>query len=136
MADTISISLNNIQNVKNVLIEGLGEFKVRKLGAGEELDLSTKMRRLMAIAKDVESLGIKNDGLDNIDEKTLSKLDKYTEEINSIKKFELETYKKCFVDDNNGKNVEYLVNALSDQERAELFKQIFGEIKAVEDKNA
>lgn len=130
MADTLQISLSNIQNIKNVIIEGHGAFSVRKLGAGEELDLSTKMRRLMTIATELNKLN-----LTDIDENTpegaatLAKhtdvISKYTEEINDIKRFELETYKKCFKDDNDGKNVDFLINGLTDAERGALFSQIF-----------
>lgn len=137
MTDTLQISLSNIQNIKNVNIEGVGIFRVRKLGAGEELDLSTKMRRLMEIATDLGKLN-----LTEVDENTpegakifakhSGTVSKYTKEIDDIKRFELETYKKCFTDDENGKKVDFLINALSDTERAELFKQIFGTPKEID----
>lgn len=138
MAD-FQIALQNIQNIKTVDIEGVGLFRVRKLGAGEELDLSSKLRRLMEIAKKLEALKI-----DEIDATTKEgqerfaqvseKVDKYSAEIGEIKKFELETYKKCFVDENNGENVDFLINALSDEERTKLFDMIFN-VKPVENKD-
>lgn len=126
----ISISLTNIQNIKTVNLEPLGVFRVRKLGAGEELDLSTKMRRLVAIAKELDNLKLKDiDPESEEGQKYFSDhseiIEKLSAEISDIKKFELITYKKCFSDDENGAKVEELINSLSDSERSELFKQIF-----------
>lgn len=129
MAD-FQIALQNIQNIKTVDIEGVGLFRVRKLGAGEELDLSSKLRRLLDISKKLQAL--KLDEIDASTEEGQAKfaavsetVDKYSEEISQIKKFELETYKKCFMDENNGENVDFLINSLSDEERTKLFDMIF-----------
>jgi hypothetical protein len=126
----LSISLSNIQNIKTVNIEEIGVFKVRKLGAGEELDLSIKMRRLVAIAKELKTLDISNidastpEGLARFNEHS-EIIDKYSEEIANIKKYEIEIYKGCFTDDGNGEKVDFLINGLTDDERGELFKRIF-----------
>lgn len=130
MADTINISLSNVQNVKTVNIEGVGVFKVRKLGAGAELDLSDKLRRLNKIIAEVAKYDF-----NQYDEKTkkgkadlLNLQDKATvlmDEVHEIRKFELETYKSCFEDENGGEDVKKLFNMLSDDERVALFNQIF-----------
>lgn len=134
MADNISISLNNIRNVKDVYIEDLKiAVKVRRLGAGEELDLSDKLRRLNAIIVELQAIdfssliGIANPTKEQQKEiKAISKkAEDLTSEINEIKRFELQTYKRCFTDDKNGENVELLLNSLSDEDRGELFRQIF-----------
>lgn len=131
MAD-ITISLSNIHNTKSVLIEPLGEFKVRKLGAGEELDLSKKLRRLSKIidlldAIDYESLRKKKPTKEDRAEmeKISSKADKLMLEINEIKEFELMTYRRCFDDGVGGKKSDELFKSLSAEERTELFRQIF-----------
>lgn len=137
MAD-ISISLNNIRNTKSLYIEDLGvAFTVRKLGAGEELDLSDKMRRLSEIAKELQGVDfMKYDLTKEEDRKDIEKLEKrvskLSDEIGEIKRFELSTYKRCFTDDANGENVEKLLNSLSDEDRGQLFKSIFDPITHVE----
>lgn len=130
MAD-ITISLSNINNTKSVLIEGLGEFKVRKLGAGEELDLSAKMRRMSEILVELQSIDISDIDDKNPteeDKKRLAEVQKKADvlmnEIDEIKRFELETYKRCFDDGGTGKTEE-LIAMLPADGRGELFKQIF-----------
>lgn len=136
MAD-ISISLNNIKTYKTVKIEGIGVFNVRKLGSGEELDLSTESRKLTKLLTELNNMNIgaidikTKKGRDELKKKE-SRISKITEEMNRIKAFELDTYKKCFEDDNNGKDVDKLIKFLTDEERAELFKQIFDTPKILE----
>lgn len=129
MAD-IKISLDNIQNTKLVEIEGVGSFKVRKLGAGEELDLSDKLRRLSAIITELSSIDFtKYDATKKKDLKELEKVNKkaslYMNEINDIKRFEYDTYKRCFDDMKGGKDTEKLFNILDDEGRTKLFTAIF-----------
>lgn len=136
----ISISLSNIHNVKNVLIEGLGSFKVRKLGAGEELDLSDRLRRLNKIIMELQNIDFDKLKVDDVPtdeqmgkvDKLQKRIQKLTDEINEIKRFELETYKRCFEDTNDGKNVDILLDSLSEDDRAALFTQIFDAPKQVE----
>lgn len=136
MAD-INISLNNIKTYKTVKIDGVGVFRVRKLGSGEELDLSTESRKLTKFLTELNNMNIgaidikTKKGRDELKKKE-SRISKITEEMNRIKAFELDTYKKCFEDDNNGKDVDKLIQLLTDEERAELFKQIFDAPKIVE----
>ena len=136
MAD-VSISLSNIQNIKTVNIEGLGLVKARKLGAGEELDLLFKQRRLGKILEELDSLDFtkidtsKKSGINKAKELS-DRIDKLTSEIEEIKKFELETFRRCFTDDKNGEIVETLIQTLTEEERMALFKEIFGERKTLE----
>lgn len=126
----ISISLSNIQNIKTVKIDPIGVIRVRRLGAGEELDLSDKLRRLGKIVNELQDMDFakfnsgSDDDLEQI--KKLSKrAEKLSDEISDIKRYEFTTYKKCLSDDDGGKVVDEVMNTLSDEERSELFKQIF-----------
>lgn len=136
MAD-IQISLNNIRNVKTVFIEGIGSFTVRKLGAGEELDLSDRIRRLGEILDELQKIDFSKydtsteEGMKEL-EKVSKRASKLSEEVNEIQRFELETYKRCFEDDNDGKNVDSLLDSLSAEDRANLFKTIFDPITVIE----
>lgn len=124
------ISLNNIRNTKSLYIEEIGSFTVRKLGAGEELDLSDKLQRLSEILKELNAIDFtkfdttREDGIKELN-KISKKADTLTKELNEIQRFELMTYKKCFSDDNNGKNVDELLDSLSIQDRVNLFKTLF-----------
>lgn len=136
MAD-ISISLSNVKNFKTVNIKELGVFTVRRLGAGEELDLSLKLRRLMNILETINKIDLQKYDLSNAEEKKkYSKdeklLDNLSDEINEIKQFELRTYKKCFSSTKKGA-VDDLIDPLSDEERTSLFNQIFGLNKPIDE---
>jgi len=133
----ISISLNNIQNIKTVNIEGVGIVKVRRLGSGEELDLSSKIRRLGKLIDELSRIDFTV--LDANKPEDLAKITKLTrrveelsDEISAIKESEFEVYKKCFTDDEGGRIVDIIMNTLSEQERAELFRQIFGDVKELD----
>jgi hypothetical protein len=135
MAD-ISISLNNIRNTKEVLIEGIGAFTVRKLGAGEELDLSSKMRRLGVILNELQAIDFtKHDpnteeGIKELD-KIRKRATKLSDEVSEIQKFELSVYKRAFESHNKPEDVDTLLDQLSIEDRSNLFKQIF-ETKIIE----
>ena len=139
MAD-ISISLNTIQNIKTVHIKGVGVLNVRKLGAGEELDLSFKLRRLNKIVGELNAIDLtkfnsrKPGDLKKIT-KLSEKIDLLSEEASEIKRAEFDIYKRCLSDDEGGKVVDVIMNTLSDEERAELYRQVFGENKPIESPN-
>ncbi len=131
MAD-IKISLSNIQNIKSVLIEPFGDFKVRKLGAGEELDLSERLRRLNKIVLELQQMERDNvqediptpEGLKKL-ETIQKRTDKLSEEISEIKKFEIETYSRCFDDGEGGVRTKELFQTMSADDRTAVFKAIF-----------
>lgn len=136
MAD-ISISLNNVQNVKTVNIEGLGVIRARRLGSGEELDLSTRMRRTGKILDELSAMDFTKFDTSNPEElKKLKRLTKRAEllsdELDDIKRFEFNTFKRCMSDEKDGEVVDVIMNTLTDRERGELFKQIFGVVKQID----
>lgn len=125
MAEHISIALQNIQNIRTVNIEPYGVFKVRKLGAGEELDMSAKLRRLNEILTELRSFDV----TETTDKKTIEeyqvKTDKLLDEISAIKRFEYDTYRGLFEDEDGGKSVKRLFKVMDEETRAEVFRQIF-----------
>lgn len=138
MAD-ITISLSNVHNVKKVHIDEIGDFKVRKMGAGEELDLSDKLRRLNEIIEELNDLDFTGINLAKPTKKDITELKRLTnrseklmEEINVIKRFELEAYAKCFDDGGDGSKTKELLDSLSDEDRSALLNAIFGKAKIVE----
>jgi len=137
MAD-ITISLSNVHNIKKVKIDPIGVFEVRKMGAGEELDLSDKLRRLNEIVEELNGIDFNKINITNPTKKDIKNMEGLTkqadslmEEINEIKRFELATYARCFNDNADGKNTKILLDSLSDEDRAELFKQIFSPAKVL-----
>lgn len=129
MAD-LTIGLNNIKHFKTVKIEDIGVFRVRKLGSGEELDLSRESRKLTKLLTELNSMNIGNINLKTKKgqaelKKKETRITEITDEMNRIKEFELDTYRQCFEDENNGKDVDKLIKLLTDEERLDLFRQIF-----------
>lgn len=129
----ISIALSNVQNTKTVNIEELGVFTVRRLGPGEEYDLSVKKRRLIRIMEELNAIKYKMDNADSPTEMeqfadaNLKKINKLSDEIVDIKGYELNLYKKCFIDDANGEKTDTLINTLTEDERTKLYGLIFDE---------
>ena len=138
MADnSIKISLSTIRNTKKVFIDGIGGFTVRKMGAGESLDLSSSTRRLGKILEELHSIDFTKYDLDKKEDRVeIDKLqehvDELSNEITEIKRAELDAFKRCFEDDNGGKNVDLLIDTLTETERSILFAQIFEEKEAID----
>lgn len=133
----MTISLSNIQEVKSVPIKGvdgkvLGVLNARKLGSGEDLDLSQKLRRLNKVIDELTSIDFSGlDATKEEDQKQIEKLSKraskLSDELSEIKEFEFNTYKKLLSDDQDGKVVDVVMNTLTEAERGKLFMQIFGD---------
>lgn len=129
----LSISLSNVQNRKSINIQGFGDFEVRKLGAGEEYDLSMKRRRLMRIAEELTKYKSKMDAIEKQSDKedfatqSLEVINNLSDEMADIQKYELDIYKRCFNDDANGEKASKLLDSLASDERVKLFEIIFAE---------
>ena len=134
MAD-IQISLHSIQEYKTVSIEGVGDFKIRKLSAPESLDLRVKERAAAEIVSKMYSTGINKykgktddqlteDDLSNIEEinKTIEGLSK---EVEQIAAYKLNVNKSRFEDINGGDAVEKLFSTLSDEGIQKIFEAVF-----------
>ena len=126
----VNISLYKVKTYKTVNIPEIGVFKVRELGSGEALDLSAKQRRLSKIITELRSTDFtKYDLTDKEQEKEFNELSKHVDaladELAEIKRYEFETYKRCFTDDKKGKLVDELMSILTEEERGALFDQIF-----------
>jgi hypothetical protein len=130
MAD-ISISLSNVRNIKTVRIEELGVFTVRRLGPGEEYDLSIKRRRLAKIGEEMSEIKSEMDAIEDEKDREkfatshLAKINQLSDEITDIQKYELDVYKRCFTDEANGQNTDKLINSLTADERLKLYSMIF-----------
>ena len=126
----MNISLYDVKTYKTVNIPEIGVFKVRELGSGEGLDLSAKQRRLSKIITELRSTDFtKYDLTDKEQEKEFNELSKHVDaladELAEIKRYEFETYKRCFTDNKKGKLVDELMSILTEEERGALFDQIF-----------
>lgn len=138
MAD-FSISLSNIQHIKTIKIEGLGVLKIRKLGAGEDLDVSFKIRRINQLIGDLNNLTESIAKLDSKNPSDLKKIgrlaergEKISSEIDDIRREQHGIYRSQLSDDKNGAVVDVIMNTLSDKERTEIFKIAFGEKSPIE----
>ena len=106
----IEISTSKMSTRKKVLIDGQ-EFTIRKLGAGEELDLSQISRELFTL-------------LDELDPKkgfTEESAKKYDE----LKKKSLDIYIATFDDGGDQSKSKELIYRLNDDERNEIYSQAF-----------
>jgi hypothetical protein len=137
MAD-ISISLSQVQNTKTIELKGLGVIKIRRLGSGEDLDLSFKRRRINRLIDELNSIDFASlDMKKPADVKKMEKRAKRAEEIQGeiadIKQQEFDLYKGLLSDEKGGEIVETVMRVLSDSERAKLFQIAFDEKKQDEE---
>ncbi len=137
MDTNISIALNDIQDTRTVNIEGVGVLNIRKLGSGEDLDLSFKQRRFNKLLDELASIDFV--GLDATKPSDMKKIkrqsdraEKIGEEISNIKQSQFEIYKRLLSDDKNGKVVDLIMNTLNDVERAKIFEIAFGKRNVLE----
>lgn len=116
-SDIISISTNDLESRKKVQIIDAGVnggkphvYTLRKLGAGEEMDLSQIARELLKLLAKVE---------------TEEWTEKDAEIFDELKKRQLELYIKTFDDGKDGKMSKQLVESLSDTDRNTIYNQVF-----------
>lgn len=132
MAD-FSIALNSVRDTRTVNIEGLGVLTARKLGSGEELQISADYRRMGKILDELKGMDFKKFDTSKpehlkIVKRMAKRADEIGDELEAIKLREFNTYKNLLSDDQGGKLVDIIMNTLTEKERSELFKRIFGEI--------
>lgn len=115
----LEISTNNLSSRKKIKIDG-HVYTVRKLGAGEEMDINSIIRELNKISK-------RNKG-----KKDLSPADEA--EFNRLQERSLAIYAGTFDDGGDGSKALALIKGLSYEDRGELHKQIFAlDVKKTED---
>lgn len=135
----IQISLHDIQEYKTVSIEGVGDFKIRKLSAPESLDLKIKERRAGEIVTKMYATGInkyKNKTDDDLTEEDHAEIEKigkvidsYSKEIEDIAKYKLALNRSRFEDANGGDAVDKLFETLSEEGIEKIFTAVFTEHK-------
>lgn len=133
----ITLTLKDIQDVKTLKIDEVGEFEVRKLSAPEQLDLQAKRRRAAFIVSELYASGInkfkdkKDSDLSEDDIKELNSIkeraEKLGQEIEDIKKYENALSQRRFKDLSGGKAVEKLFETLSNEGIAKIFEAMFDE---------
>jgi len=119
MSDYISISSNDLGTRKKVKIDEV-DFTVRKLGAGEELDLSQIARQTLKL---LERLSSSNEWTEDD-----------AKEYDDLKQRSLDIYAKTFDDGGDGKISRELIQRLSDEERNEIYRQVFPKIEVEDEK--
>jgi hypothetical protein len=131
----ITINLNDIREVAEVTI-GDHVYKVRRMGAGEELDLSASNRRTFEAMERANKLQKKFMELsatpeEELDQKEVDKLvkqmDKVTAEIRKEQEYQSEAFVKLFDDGGDGSKSRELLKSLSHNEKQKLLEQIFSQ---------
>lgn len=118
MSDIISISSNDLGTRKKVKIDG-EDFIIRKLGAGEELDLSQIGREILKLLEKVTN---DKDWTDDDSNK-----------FEELKKKSLEIYAKTLDDGGDGSKSKALIERLSDDERNAIYRIAFPKVEVKED---
>ena len=131
----ITINLNDIREVVEVTI-GDHVYKVRRMGAGEELDLSASNRRTFEAMERATKLQKKFMELsatpeEELDQKEVDKLvkqmDKVTAEIRNEQEYQAEAFVKLFDDGGDGSKSRELLKSFSHSEKQKLLEQIFAQ---------
>lgn len=136
----ITIDLNQVRETVEVTI-GDHVFNVRRMGSGEELELSASNRRTVefmdkAMKLQKKFLDMAEIPEDKIDQKQVAKLtkemDKITNGIQEEQDYQSEAFVKLFDDGGDGSKSRELLKTLSNNEKNKLIQTIF-EQKAVLD---
>lgn len=131
----ITINLNDIREVVEVTI-GDHVYKVRRMGSGEELDLSASNRRTFEAMERANKLQKKFLELsatpeEELDQKEVDKLvkqmDKVTAEIRKEQEYQSEAFVKLFDDGGDGSKSRELLKSFSHNEKQKLLEQIFSQ---------
>lgn len=111
----ITISTQKYINSIPVEIDGI-KYKVRRLGAGEQLDISQILSEMQKVRADVLN------GKEDTDksQKAIEKFSKLTDKLEKI-------FCNLFEDENGGKDVEKLVHKLGIDNISKLITDIFKE---------
>jgi|SRR5690606_16695931 len=129
----ITIDLNQIRETVEVTI-GDHVFNVRRMGSGEELELSASNRRtfeLMNKASKLQKqfLELAETPEDKLDQKEIDKMvkqmDKVTADIRSEQDYQSEAFVKLFDDGGDGSKSRELLKTLSNDEKSKLLQSIF-----------
>ena len=133
----VTISLKDVQDIRTVNIEGHGTLYVRKLGSGEELDLSFAQRRINKLIEELTGMDFGKFNVEKPEDmkkmlKMSKRADEIQDEISGIRQRQHEIYKSLLSDDKKGKVVDVIMNTLSDTARNEVFKIAFGEVKEID----
>ena len=131
----ITINLNDIREVVEVTI-GDHIYNVRRMGSGEELDLSASNRRTFEAMERANKLQKKFMELsatpeEELDQKEVDKLvkqmDKVTDEIRKEQEYQSEAFVKLFDDGGDGSKSRELLKSFSHGEKQKLLEQIFSQ---------
>ena len=131
----ITINLNDVREVVEVTI-GDHVYNVRRMGSGEELDLSASNRRTFEAMDKAVKLQKKFTELsstpeEDLDQKEVDKLvkqmDKVTAEIRNEQEYQAEAFVKLFDDGKDGSKSRELLKSFSHDEKQKLLEQIFSQ---------
>lgn len=118
----ITITTNDIINSKKAEIDK-HVYTVRKMGAGDQLDLSQYITQLNKVQEEIKNLeGKKKSGLDVNKEQQ-----KFVEKFNSIYNGIIDCYARLFDDGEDGKKSRELVKKVGIENIGNILNQIFGE---------
>lgn len=131
----ITINLNDIREVVEVTIAD-HVYNVRRMGSGEELDLSASNRRTFeamdkAVKLQKKFTELSNTPEEELDQKEVDKLvkqmDKVTTEIRKEQEYQAEAFVKLFDDGKDGSKSRELLKSFSHDEKQKLLEQIFSQ---------
>ena len=131
----ITINLNDIREVVEVTI-GDHVYNVRRMGSGEELELSASNRRTMNLMDEATKLQVKFQELSKTPEseldqkevdKLVKKMDKVTGGIRAEQEYQSEAFVKLFDDGEDGSKSRELLNSFSHNEKQKLIEQVFSQ---------
>ena len=139
----ITIDLNNIREVVDVTI-GDHVYKVRRMGSGEELELSASNRRTIELMDKATRLHkrfleLADTPEDDIDQQEVDKLtkqmNKVTKDIRTEQDFQSEAFVKLFDDGGDGSKSRELLSSLAIEDKSKLLQTIFEQKTVLDSQN-
>lgn len=136
----ITINLQDIRETVEVTI-GKDVFNVRRMGSGEELELSASNRRTFDLMDEAIKLKEKFQKLSSVPEneldskevdKLVKEMDKVTTSIRDEQLYQAEAFVKLFDDGSDGTKSRALLNSFPNDEKSKLIQSIFEQKEVLE----
>ena len=122
------LSMDNYLNTKVIATEDGTKIKVRQLGAGEALDISSLGRQVAKLAQESEKIQRKLSGNIDPNSKEFKEFIALTDKIGAINEQIEAVYLKAFDDGTEDKSIaKQIVHTLGAQKMPQLMKDIFAD---------
>lgn len=126
MSEILEISYKDVIDTKAVKI-GDHVFQVRRLGVGEELDLSENIKRVSDLLKNMGDIRkkIEKTKSEATKKKLMAEIDEIADTVDAMQRAHFEAYVRLFDDGGDGEKSRQMLARFNMEGISKLFEQVF-----------